>query len=476
MTPLELIFKRSLFEGVVPTIWKTAFITPVFKKGDKSKVEQYRPISKLCLFAKIFERIIYDQTYAALRTSFTEEQHGFLKSRSTVSNLLLATNYITKSMEGGAQIDVVYTDYSKCFDRIDHNLLMRKLAVAGIHGDLYRWFKSYIENRSQAVVLQGFTSKWTSIPSGVPQGSLLGPLMFVIFINDINSCFISSKILLYADDMKILKPIYGFDEVLDLQSDLLRFEAYCVTNKLDLNVDKCYLVSFTRKHTLIDQGYQLKGRPITRVSEVCDLGVLFDNKLTFEKHVNSCVSKASRALGFIIRTSTSFKSLKSLKILYCAFVRSHLEYASQVWNPRYEIYKSRIEGIQKKFLRFLDFKARQRSRDYEHRCRRYHFLPLHQRRDINDVAYLAGIANGSVDCPQLLTEVSLWAPSRVSRSSKPLYIPWVSTQYRQNAYIIRASHSFNEISNSNALDIDLFCTKPSTIRKVMTQDYFTNMD
>ncbi|CAH2097404.1 unnamed protein product [Euphydryas editha] len=205
--PLTLLFRRSIIEGVVPKIWKSAFISPIYKSGNKGEVKNYRPISKLCIFAKLLERIVYSQLYRFFSNFFIDEQHGFQKHRSTASNLLTFVDYASEGMDSGGQVDAIFTDYSKAFDRIDHSLLLEKLYLAGIHGSLFRWFSSYIENRSQAVVLNGFSSAWCQVPSGVPQGSLLGPLLFNIFINDISSCFHHSQFLLYADDMKIFRTI-----------------------------------------------------------------------------------------------------------------------------------------------------------------------------------------------------------------------------------------------------------------------------
>ncbi|CAK1598017.1 unnamed protein product [Parnassius mnemosyne] len=290
--PLFILFKRSIAEGVVPKIWKQAYITPVHKKGNTTKIENYRPISKLCLFAKVFEKVVYQQVYNSISPILSDAQHGFLIKRSTVTNLILTNNYISKGMDIGLQVDCVYTDYSKCFDRIDHQILLKKLAMSGIHGDLLRWFSSYIENRSQAVVLNGFMSTWLPVPSGVPQGSLLGPLLFIIFVNDIEKCFLYSKVLSYADDMKILKFISSTDDTMLLQSDLERFETYCNINKLDLNVSKCFFVSFTRKSDTINGGYHLKGTSLARVYEACDLGIIQGSKLIYDKHISSIITRA----------------------------------------------------------------------------------------------------------------------------------------------------------------------------------------
>ena len=305
-------------------------------------------------------------------------------------------------MDQRAQVDVIYTDYSKCFDCIDHRLLLEKLLKAGIHGDLYRWFSSYIENRSQAVVLQGYTSGWTSVPSGVPQDSVLGTLLFTLFIADVVNCFKHSYVLLYADDMKVHKIIRDISDTHQLQSDLNRFEEYCKHNLLQFNVSKCFQMTFTRQKSIVNSIYSLNQLTLGKVNSIRDLGIIQDSKLLFDQHIDGIVGKASRALGFVIRASACFRSLKPIKVIYCSFVRSHLEYASQVWNPQYGIHKSRIEGIQKKFLRYLDYKAHQVSIDYSHRCKRYHFLPLDRRRLINDVCFLINIANGSIDCPEIL--------------------------------------------------------------------------
>lgn len=171
--PVTLFFRRSLAEGVMPARWKSAFITPIHKKGAKTEIVNYRPISKLCILAKLLERIVYDQLYNSLSASFLPQQHGFIQGKSTVSNLMLFTDFVSGQMDDGAQIDAVYTDYSKAFDRVDHDILLRKLFELGIRGDLYRWFSSYVRNRTQAVVLSGYTSAWIEVPSSVPQGSLI---------------------------------------------------------------------------------------------------------------------------------------------------------------------------------------------------------------------------------------------------------------------------------------------------------------
>lgn len=255
-----------------------------------------------------------------------------------------------------------------------------------------------------------------------------------------------------------------------LQDDLHRFEIYCIRNKLQLNVSKCFLLTFSRCTSLINFSYTMNNQLISKLNSIRDLGVIIDSKLLFDQHVNSIVKKASKTLGFILRTTACFRSLKPVKILYCSFVRSHLEYASQVWNPQYETYKSRIEGVQRKFLRYLDYRAQQYSVDYEHRCKRYHFLPLEMRRYIADISLLSGIANGHIDCPELVANLSLRTNLMGLRQRPLLNVPFAVTNYRRNVFSIRSALSFNRLPGD--LNVDLFCTSVATLRRLLAQSFF----
>lgn len=471
MTPLTLLFTRSVKEGTVPSLWKSAFITPVHKNGNKGDVKNYRPISKLCLFAKILERLVYTQVYSTLLNTFIPEQHGFLRNRSTVSNLLLFTDFTTSSMDAGGQVDSIFTDYSKAFDRIDHKILLQKLLAAGIHGNLFRWFTSYIENRSQAVTINGFASNWHIIPSGVPQGSLLGPLLFNIFINDISSCFLHSKFLLYADDMKIFKKINSYNDCCLLQQDLIRFEEYCQRNSLDLNVSKCHSITFTRKFSVVEHFYKLQNTELKRLNEVRDLGVIHDSKLLYEKHIDHIAKRANRAMGFIKRSCSQFSNVKAVKILYCSYVRSILEYCSQIWNPQYDIYVNRLECVQRKFMRFLQCKCKTNDLSYAARCKRHHMMPLKERRTMSDISTVVKIAQSIIDSPHLLSLIRLRVPTRSARiPSLSLYVPHCATNYRQNSFIIRSANCFNELVGFPELDI--FNSKPSSFKRAFSNRWF----
>ena len=204
---LCILFNMSLSIGVVPAKWKFANITPVFKKDDPTITSNYRPISLLCVISKVLERCVFNHCYHHLSPSFYQFQHGFLKGKSTTTQLLEVYHDILDSVASGNEVDVIYLDLSKAFDKVPHNLLLLKLKHYGINGSLLSWFGSYLTDRYQRVALDGSFSDWLPVTSGVPQGSILGPLLFVLYVNDVpNYIQYNSTIALFADDSKLFNP------------------------------------------------------------------------------------------------------------------------------------------------------------------------------------------------------------------------------------------------------------------------------
>lgn len=446
--PLCILFRLSLSQGVVPPVWKRSFIVPVYKGGDKHDVKNHRPIAKLSVIPKLFEKIVYDCIMPTIRPMIISQQHGFVNKKSTETNLCELTHYVTTSMDSGYQVDVVYTDYAKAFDKISHNILIRKLEHIGVHGDLLRWLTSYLRDRSQAVTVKGFCSTFTPVSSGVPQGSHLGPLLFIIFINDIKHAIRKSNFLLYADDNKIYKTIKKTEDSIDLQSDLNELCNYCVKNRLHLNVKKCYVVSFTRKRNIITHTYSLFQESLSRETLVRDLGVYIDSKLLFDSHIKiiSITDKAYRMLGFVLRMSREFKRTSTLILLYNALVRSILEYASTVWSPQYNVYKNMIERIQSKFIKHLSWRKYKNTEDVVD-------LPqLEKRRTERDQVFLYKLLHNALDTPYLLEKVSIRCPRISNRHRTLFYVPHRSTNYAANTFLLRSCRQYN----SNFVDVDLF--------------------
>ncbi|GBM72769.1 putative RNA-directed DNA polymerase from transposon BS [Araneus ventricosus] len=306
--PLLVLFNLSLRTKVFPGVWKQTRIIPVFKKGDTQNCENYRPIAILSPFSKIFESIIHKKFYNQFKNLISTSQHEFIPKRSTTTNLFCLTDKIKSSFESGSQLDVIYTDFSKAFDSIDFGILLKKLHGIGFHVNLIDWLLSYLCNRTQ--------------------GSNLGLLIFILFINDLTCVFKYSECLLFADDLKLFSSIRSdLDSVL-LQRDLDCLFKWCTDNRLHLNIEKCSVLSYTRKAQPLNHVYKINNLVLSHSNTVSDLGIIFDTKLDFSQHIDTMVSKSYRRLGILKRRTSDFSSKLTLKVLHCAHVRSNLEYCS----------------------------------------------------------------------------------------------------------------------------------------------------
>ena len=441
--PLYHIFSHSLREANFPAAWKRAYVTPIFKSGNKQLVQNYRPISILSNISKVFESLIYKVILHDVKNKIIPQQHGFFPGRSVETNLCTYTEYILKSLDSRTQVDAIYTDFSKAFDKIDHAILINKLRLVGLDEFLVLLLHSYVTGRSQAVRLNNFVSSFKKIPSGVAQGSHIGPLVFSIYVSDISSCFLYSEFLMYADDTKIYSSISSLQDCVNFQSDLDRFHEYCLTNKLVLNYNKCQKITFTRSRYPFDTDYSLGRNILSAVSSIRDLGVIVDSKLMFDAHIKYCTQRAYRALGFIIRTSSSFSSLSTINALYNAYVNSILSFASVVWNPQYQIYIDQLESIQKRYVNYLSRKYHLPACTYERRCIVFGLVPLWKRRCVHDGVFLYKILNAIHDAPDLLHSIMFNVPSHFGRSSCFLRQSLCHTNSLQNSPINRLITSYN---------------------------------
>lgn len=418
-SPLHILFNRCMRDGVFPDKWKMAYVTPIHKSGSKGEITHYRPISILSCIPKLLERLVHDAIFPLLKTHISNQQHGFMKNKSTVTNLIHYSDYLFNALDKREQVDTIYTDFRKAFDKVDHVTLLKKLAFHGIHGNLLNWFASYLSNRQQAIVINGYTSDIAPVTSGVVQGSILGPLQYILFINDMAACFQNCRFLMFADDLKVFRKVSNINDCRLIQEDLDRFSDYCSHNKLYLAHDKCVQISFTKNTNKIKYTYEINGIQIKRVTSIRDLGIQFDEKLKFDEHIDNIVTKASQMLGFILRISKHFKNPATYITLYQSLVRPHLEYASTIWNPLYAIYREKVEMVQKKFLRALYHRltgANTFRMSYTPLLRKFKFTTLANRRLLLDAVTLHDICTSHYDCPQLLSQVNFRAPSRITRS------------------------------------------------------------
>ncbi|XP_045451209.1 uncharacterized protein LOC123660151 [Melitaea cinxia] len=299
---------------------------------------------------QIFESLICPNIRSYCRKFFSEDQHGFLEARSTVTNLILFENALVEALDKNTQVNVVYTDFSKAFDKVLHCALLKKLSLYGFSGSMLNWFRSYLTNLYFYVIANGFESDKFIITSGVLQGSHLGPILFNLFLNDLSRCFKNTSDLLYADDLKLLRDINVRTDAHLLQKDLDNLKKWCDKNGMQINPSKCSQITFTRKSQPILTQYLIGCLELEEKDSVRDLGAIFDKKMSFVPHIYDTVKRASRMLGFIIRNGRAFRRPEIRITLYFSIVRSLLEYASVVWRPHYAIHMLRIERIQKRFM------------------------------------------------------------------------------------------------------------------------------
>jgi hypothetical protein len=392
--PVKLIYQYSLKYSQVPTDWRSSNICPIFKKGKRDSVSNYRPISLTCILCKVMEGIIKDHVTDYFRENvlFNTSQYGFIRGRSTTSQLLKMVDDWTSLLEQGGQIDVVYTDLEKAFDKVPHEYLIQKLKAYNLDEEVVGWIGSFLSDRRQRVVVNGTGSEWSDVASGVPQGSVLGPLMFIIYINDlVDYCGENARILMFADDCKIYKHISNMQDSKDLQTNLSKIVEWFNNNLMILNVAKCKYVAYGRK--IMKNLYEINNVTVDNDEKYKDLGVLFDEQLKFDSHIHDKIKRANSMLGMIKR---NFKNLttNAYLLLYKSLVRSHLEYAEAVWSP-YRV--KDIEKIERVQMRAVKFITRNNGQSYEDRLRTLKLPTLRFRRVRGDMIEVFKIVNGVCD-------------------------------------------------------------------------------
>jgi hypothetical protein len=386
--PLREIFNESIREGVIPDDWKIANVTPIFKKGARDQCSNYRPVSLTSIVGKLLESIIRDKitTHLEANSLILDTQHGFTKGRSCVTNLLTFFDKVTRAVDEGGTIDVIYLDFQKAFDKVPHLRLVRKCEALGIRGQLREWIAEWLRDRKQRVGINGCYSDWADVISGVPQGSVLGPLLFLIYINDIDEG-IKGMISKFADDTKIAGEINVHRDSV-LQEDINTLCRWADTWQMKFNKEKCKVVRFG--NSLLDSHYYMENECLKRVVEEKDLGVMVHSSLKGSRQCHEAVKKANRCLGMIAR-NIKFKSSDIILPLYRALVRPHLEYGVQFWNPTYKKDVDMIERVQRRATRMI---TGLRTCPYDERLRVTKLFSLKRRRLRGDLIQVFRIYKG----------------------------------------------------------------------------------
>lgn len=347
------IFRQSLETGMIPSDWKLAKIIPIFKSGNKTSCENYRPISLTCICCKILEHIIASHIYRHLESNhfFFKNQHGFRKGFSCETQLFEFTTELHANMDNNYQTDCVFLDYSKAFDRVAHCRLISKLSALKLDSRTLSWLRNFLSNRQQYTTVNNLSSSLSDVSSGVPQGSVLAPLLFLIFINDLPQ-HVSSCIRVFADDCIIYRPIKNSEDHLSLQNDLDVINGWCSAWLMTLNVSKCKVMSFTRKPSISEFSYSINHSILSTATQYRYLGVILTPNLSWSDHITAISASASKSLGFLRRNLKAAPS-GIRKLSYLTLVRPQLEYACSIWSPHQKYLIDSLERIQNRASRFI---------------------------------------------------------------------------------------------------------------------------
>ena len=400
--PLHLLWVESFTKGFIPHQLKSQFITPVYKKGDRTDPANYRPVSLTSHIIKTFERIMRDRlvNYLEVENLISNNQHGFRKKRSCLTQLLSHIEFIYSCLNDNDEVDVIYLDYSKAFDKVDHQVLLEKLQRYGIGGKVLKWLEQFLTNRTQTVQVEGVLSSPQPVISGVPQGTVLGPILFLLYINDLLPTLKNCKGLCFADDTKLISRVIGKESTARIQEDLCRVIDWSSINNMELHEDKFQLLSYPlnssyllRQLPFYPENVQYKtpkGHVIEVTDTARDLGVLVSSDRSWSPHIEQTVQAARKMASWVL-SAFSDRSSTVMLTLYKSMVCSRLEYYCPVWNPDKIADIQKLENVQRCFIRKI---AGLRDMSYWDRLKKLAMMSLQRRRERYCTIQVWKIVNG----------------------------------------------------------------------------------
>ena len=349
--PLTLLINKSIAQGKFPDELKLAKVLPIYKNEDEQMIQNYRPISVLPFFSKIFEKIIsiYITDFIEENGLFYSNQFGFRKSHGTNHAIIYLVEKVSKALDTGQFVIGVFLDLRKAFDTVNHDILIKKLESYGIRGNILNWLKSYLSNRTQYVHYNGYDSDKKTVTHGVPQSSILGPLLFILYINDFSRSSDLLFSILFADDTSVFIEGTNYDKVIDIvNKELELINIWLIANKLTVNIKKTHYMMFHRtriKYNIRD--ITINGKNVAYTKNTKFLGVIIDNKLTWSDHIIYIKNKISKSIGIIHKTR-NFLTKNTLTNLYYTFVYPYLIYCVEIWGNTNDIHLDPLIKIQKK--------------------------------------------------------------------------------------------------------------------------------
>ena len=471
-TPLSIHFlglARSILETAkYPDNWKLVDIKPLHKNGAKNIISNYRPVASLSRLSLSFERLLFKHLYKFIAPKINSSQHGFMKNRSTTSQLLLHLKLLHDSLDICEEVFTLYLDFCKAFDKVNHYLLIEKLKKFGIGGKLLQLLSSYLEDRSQRTVINNIYSEYLPINSGVPQGSVFGPLLFLVYINDLPDVLETSIAYLFADDTKI----NNTDPAL-LQNDLLRLHQWSLENKMQFNFSKTSLIWFTLKRKDIKEQplCVFGGEDISFTRKpVVDLGISFCYNLSWTEHIKSKVCKDHGRFISIKRNLPNNLSTSQKASVYVLYIRPLILYGTTIWFAN-RTNLEKLESFQSRVLRWIT------SYDtYKERLIQSNILPLSLLFQLEDLLTFNKVLNGKLG-PEVR---SLIEPSKAPRqnlretSFPPFKLQKTKLKLTDSNFIHRATRLANFVSMKHNINFYDPCEKVKPLLKSLFWNYFLN--
>lgn len=353
---LTRLFQLSLNQGEIPSDWKNAWVVPIFKKGERHLAANYRPESLTSIVCKVLEHIVHSSIMKHFDSHkvLSDSQHGFRKRRSCETQLLVTTHELAQHLSQGSQVDMILLDFSKAFDKVPHARLLEKLAYYGVRNNTLKWIASFLCQRKQRVLLEGILSSEADVVSGVPQGTVLGPLLFLAFINDLPDCIHFSSTKLFADDCLLFRKVSNATDSNLLQQDLSSLEQWESVWQMNFNPSKCNVIRITPNKTkeILETNYKLHSQILEATSNSKYLGVNFSNDLSWSHHIKTTVNKGNRTIGFLRRNFRECTPTVKAAT-YKTMVRPVVEYASTVWDPTGQGDIAELEQVQRRAARYV---------------------------------------------------------------------------------------------------------------------------
>uniref|UniRef100_A0A3B3B6W1 Reverse transcriptase domain-containing protein n=1 Tax=Oryzias melastigma TaxID=30732 RepID=A0A3B3B6W1_ORYME len=467
LRPLLYIFNLSFRTGIFPKKMKVAKIIPIFKQNDEHVFTNYRPVSVLSQFSKIIEKWFIQKLDVFLEKNslLFEYQYGFRSNRSTSTALIHLTEEILAAIDKKQFVVSLFLDLQKAFDTVNHSILLSKLGNYGIRGIVYKWLDSYLNNRQQYVQINHSKSKYETVFSGIPQGSVIGPKLFILFINDIHEISKKLNFLLFADDTTVYRSGENLESVItSMEKELVVLQRWFDANKLVLNWEKTKCMIFGTRNYGENRYIKIDGTVINNVSEVKFLGVILDNKLSWKLHIDYISKKISKNIGILYKVKRILDK-DALHILYCSLIAPYLLYCNEVWGKACKCYSNRLILQQKKVMRIIN-----------HTGPRQHTHELFVKSNILKFS----------DLVQLNTAVTMWkiknrlVPDHIcckfklitddkNRRKGDFYLPYVRTSLRQRGFVFTGIKVWNslitEIKKSSTI---------SQLKRLYKKEFFEN--